>query len=91
MARRTLRNDVKEWLEMTVWGYINGIIDDNYEPMTREGWLDYIMQTLDIDASSNQMVNGLEFKHIYFYGKEKIAKIADEYLNDEDVKEYVVR
>lgn len=90
MARRTLLNDVKEWLEMTVWGYINGINDAGYEKMTRDEWIDYIMETLDIDAESGQKVNGLEFKHIYFYGKEKIKKIAENYLKDEEVKEYVI-
>ena len=82
--------DVKEWLNMTIWGYINGIVDDNYELMTREQWIDYIMTVLDMDAQSNQMVNGLEFKHIYFCGKEKIKKLANEFLNDEEIKQYVI-
>lgn len=90
MAKRTLVNDVKEWIEMTVWGYINGIEDDNYELMNQEEWIEYAMMCLDMDAESNQMVNGLEFKHIYFYGKEKIKKLVKEYLKREDVKNYVL-
>ena len=89
MAKRTLKGDVMEWLEMTVWGYINGIEDAGYEILTQPEWMDYIMDCLDMDANSDQMVNGLEFKHIYFYGKDKIKKIAAEYLKTDDVKQYV--
>lgn len=90
MAKRTLLSDVKEWIEMTIWGYINGINDADYELMTQEDWIEYAMMCLDMDAESNQMVNGLEFKHIYFYGKENIKKLVIEYLNSDDVKEYVL-
>ena len=90
MAKTTLKSNVNEWLHMTIYGYINGIIDDNYELMTRDGWLNYLMICLDMDAKSNQMVNGLEFKHIYFYGKENIKKLAIEFLKRDDVKKYVL-
>ena len=72
-------------------GYINGINDAGYELMNEKDWIDYIMDTLDLDAGSDQMVNGLEFKHIYFYGKEKIKKLAIEYLKSDDVIEYVLQ
>lgn len=87
---RTMLGDVREWLDMTVWGYINGINDCGYELMTRAEWMEYIMQTLDMDAQSGQRVNGLDFKHIYFCGKAKIEKLAAEYLSRPEFEEYII-
>ena len=90
--KRTMKNDVIEFIESTVWGYINGIVDDNYDLMTLEGWTDYIMTSLDMDAQGGQRVNGLEFQHLYFYGKDKIKKEAIKYLTTtEDIQEYIVK
>ena len=83
MAKTTLTKQVNEMIYQNFYGYVNGIIDDNYELLTRSEWVEYIIEGLRRDAEHGQIVNGLEFKHLYFYGKDQIVKAINKFLDQE--------
>ena len=81
-----LEKQVKYYIASTVEGYLNGCYDDNYEPMTREDWIKYVWDSIEYEIQTN----GIEPSHLYFYGKKKIEKLINVYLdNYEDVQEYI--
>ncbi len=85
---RKLEEQVKFYIAGTIEGYLNGCYDDNYEPMTREEWFDYVWKCIELDK--DVIVNGNESKHLTFYGKDKTRKLVETYLdNYADVQEYI--
>lgn len=87
-----LLEEVQDYIESTVEGYLNGIRDCGYGSMTKEEWKGYVIESLRRDVESNSIVNGNEFKHLYFFGKKKIENLVDKYIDSyEDIQPYVVR
>lgn len=86
-----LKDQVLEMIHQNFWGYVNGIIDDDYEPLTRQGYIDYILEGLRRDAESGSIVNDLEFKHLFFYGKANIVKAINKFLDSDEAQEYIRR
>lgn len=83
-----LEHQVKYFIASTVEGYLNGCYDCDYEPMTRQEWIDYVWNTIDYEKDI--IVNGVERKHLYYYGKENTVKLINTYLdNYEDVQPYI--
>jgi hypothetical protein len=83
-----LENQVKYFIASTVEGYLNGCYDCDYEPMTRQEWIDYVWQTIEYEKDI--IVNGVERKHLYYYGKENTVKLINKYLdNYECVQPYI--
>ena len=90
--RRTLEKQVRQYIEDTIEGYINGIRDCDYEYLTRDQWKNYVIDSLRIDAESGMIVNGVEFKHLYFAGKAEIERMTYKYIDTyKDMQEYIVR
>lgn len=84
-----LEEQVKYYIASTVEGYLNGCYDDNYEPMSRSDWFEYVWTCIDFDKG--QLINGNESSHLYFLGKDKIRKLVNTYLdNYEDMQEFIV-
>jgi hypothetical protein len=88
---KKMKDQVNEMIYQYFWGYVNGIIDDDYELLTRQGWIDYMLMCLRMDAERGQMVNGLEFKHLYFAGKETIIKEINKFLNQDEAQKYILK
>lgn len=89
MENKRLQRQVREYIKMTVYGYLNGCVDDGYEALTVEKWIEYVMRSLELDL--NSIVNGEEFRHLYFYGKQNIVDEIHRFLQtDEWVREYTV-
>lgn len=84
-----LEEQVKGFIADTVEGYLNGVYDCGYEPMTREDWKEYVWKTIQYEKDT--ITNDVEVNHFKFYGKEKFMKLVDYYLdNYEDVKPYII-
>lgn len=85
---KKIDEQVKFYIASTIEGYLNGCYDDDYEPMTREEWFAYVWESIELDRGT--IVNGNESSHLYFYGKDKIKRLVDTYLdNYADVQEYI--
>lgn len=83
----TQRQQLHDYIEMTVYGYLNGCVDAGYEPMTEDGWVEYVWTCLAMDKDT--MVNGQEFKHLYFCGREKIEAETRKFVRaDEWAREW---
>lgn len=84
-----LENQVKYFIACSVEDYLNGCHDCNYEPMTKDEWIEYVWKDLVAFAESGMMVNDLEGKHLYYYGKEKTLKLISTFIeNYDDVNPY---
>lgn len=84
-----LEMQVKYYIASTVESYLNGCYDAGYEAMTIEGWTEYVWNCLQYDKDA--MVNGKEFKHLNFLGKENIVKLTKSFItNYEDAKAYTI-
>lgn len=84
-----IEEQAKYFIASSIESYLNGCYDCGYEPMTREDYKEYVWN--DLKISQDMMVNGNEFKHLKFFGKEKMMKLIDVYLdNYEDVKSYLI-
>lgn len=85
---KSLEKQVKYYIATTIEGYLNGCYDDNYQPMTREEWVEYVWTCIEYDKGV--LINGRESSHLYFFGKEKTEKLVNVYLdNYADVQEYI--
>ena len=88
---KRLKNQVLEYIASTIEGYLNGCYDDNYDPMTKEQYIDYVIEGLRMDVAAGMIVNGEEFKHLYFYGLDKIKALTADYIdNYDDIKPYLL-
>lgn len=88
MRNNKLRQQVRDYIKSTVEGYLNGCYDGGYEPMTKEEWLEYVWKSLIMDRDA--IVNGEEFEHLFFFGKENFLKEVERYLETyDDVKEWI--
>ena len=87
----TLKRQAREYIESTFWGYVNGIVDDNYEVLTEDGWIEYITKNRDMDIAHNQRVNGNEFRHLLFFGNENFTEEIKRFLRTKDAQEYIRR
>lgn len=82
---RKLEDQVKHFIAVETEGYLNGIHDcglEEYCPMTREGWIEYIKTGLTLAINENLMINGQEFKHLRFYGNDKIEKLIETFIDN---------
>lgn len=80
----------RDFIAETFYSYVNGIEDcgtTDYPLLTKEQYKDYIWQTLEYEK--DLIVNGVERKHIYFVGKERFNELVNEFLNNEENKEYI--
>jgi len=77
-----LQDQLKEYIQMTVYSYLNGCEDDNYEPLTEDDWVEYVLSNLEHDKDI--MINGQEFKHLYFCGKDKIAAATRKFVQADE-------
>ena len=85
------REKVQEYIESTIEGYLNGCYDDDYPPMTKDQYIDYVIESLRMDAESGIRVNGDEFKNLYFYGIERIKKMIADYIDTyEGIKPWLI-
>lgn len=90
MAKKTLLEEVRSYIADTVEGYLNGCRDCGYEPMTEQEWIEYVEESLRLDQ--DMIVNGAEFKHLKFFGKEKFRAEVKKYLSEyPDVQEWIIR
>ena len=88
---KQLKAQVNEMIYSNFYGYVNGIENDGYKLLTRAEWIDYILNGLKMDIEHGAIVNGLEFKHLYFYGKENIIKAINKFLDsDDDAHKYIL-
>jgi hypothetical protein len=88
---RKIENQVKYAIACEAEGYLNGINDAGYEPMTREGWINYVKVGLGMMAKDNIRINGEEYKHLNFYGKAKTIALIETYIdNYEAIKPYII-
>lgn len=78
----------KYFVASSIESYLNGCYNDEYEPMTKDEYKEYVWK--DLMMLQDTMINGNEFKHLKFFGKEQMMKLVDTYLdNYEDVKAYL--
>lgn len=84
-----IEEQVKFFIASEVEAGLNCYYDGNNDkPMTKDEWKDYVWASIEL--LKNTMVNGNEFNHLKFYGKENFLKLVDIYLeNYEDVKKYI--
>lgn len=83
-----MRMQVREFIQNTIYGYLNGCEDAGYEPMTEQGYIDYVFTTLELEKDI--VVNGLEARHLRFYGKENITAEIKRFIHtDEWVKQWL--
>ena len=85
---RKLEDQVKYFIASTVEGYLNGCYDAGYEAMTKREWIDYVWKTIEYEKDIT--VNGVERKHLWFYGKSKTEELTTLFIeNYKYVKPYI--
>ena len=90
MANAKLERQAQNYIEDTVEGYLNGIRDCGYEAMTRQDWLEYVIDSLNMDIEENMMVNGEEYRHLRFFGKKRFTEMAMGYIDTyADIQPYI--
>ena len=90
MKKSEFERQVDEFIQDAVYGYVVGIEDDDYEPMTETDWVEYVWTVFKMEQ--DMIVNGLERKHLKFYGKDAFdAKVRKFLKTDAYVKPYVIR
>lgn len=88
---RTLEGQMMYKIAAVAEGYLNGVRDGDYSPMTRAEWIEYINYGIVADATEGAIVNGNEFKHLMFYGKENRMSMIETYVdNYEGIKKNTV-
>lgn len=86
-----LENQIKGFIADTVEGYLNGI-QFGYEPMTRAEWKNYVIETLNEEISDGMIINGIERKHMRFFGNKRFHELIDVYLdNYKSVQKHIVK
>lgn len=87
-------DQIKWAIASEAYGYLNGINDcglEEYPPMTRDGWAEYIRTGLNIMANDNMSINGTEYRHMRFIGKQKTEELIETYIdNCEAIKPYII-
>ena len=92
MANTKIEKQVSDYIFGAAWGYVNGIVDDGYEKLTEDQWVDYIMKSREYDVQHNLIVNGEESRHLRFYGNDNfIAKIRHFLAHDKAIQKYIKR
>lgn len=86
-----LEQQVKYFIASETECFLNSYYDGcSTEPKTKQEWQDLIYRT--IGYYDKMIVNGKEYNHLKFYGKDKILKLIDTYLdNYEDIQDYIKR
>ena len=86
-----LEEQVKYFIASEIEAGLNVYYDEpNTEPMTKDEWKEYVWNTIEL--LKGMSMNGNEYTHLKFYGKNKIMNLIDTYLdNYEDVQKYIKR
>lgn len=76
---KELEHQVKYFIASTIEGYLNGCHNEGWDPMKRDEWIKYVLD--EIERSKGTYVNGTEYTHLRFYGKDKIINLINEYID----------
>ena len=93
--RDELKKQVREYITSIAYMYLNGANDvgaGDYPKLTERQWIDYILREWETDVAHNMGVNGMEFRHLRFFGKQAfIDEIRKVVAEDEDVRQWTVK
>ena len=90
MANTKLERQAKEFIKGTVYGYLNGCYDDDYEPMTEQDWIEYVWNTIEYEKGF--YTNGVEPTHFYFVGKDRFIEMTRDFIRkNKDVQPYLIK
>ena len=83
---RTLEGQLQHAVASEAYGYINGIhnFPEDYEDMTKEEWVKYIVTGVKMGAAEYLRVNGLDYRHMNFAGDNRLNEIAEYFVNNCD-------
>lgn len=84
-----IEEQVKFFIASEIEAGLNCYYDEsNTEPMTKQEWKEYVWNTIEL--LKGKKMNGNEYTHLKFYGKDNVMRLIDIYLdNYADIQYYI--